>query len=110
MSYAFNTTKSQRRMVRRWCLENNVYTNSHPTDLPKPVRQTHNGMIYSIGKNYNKPKYTGVEYVAWMEWRGQSLEELSDACAYLRMTLPTETAIVVLVRSPPPTPPSSKKP
>lgn len=110
MSYTFNSTKAQRRMIRRWCLDNGVYPNSHPRDMDRLTLKTHNGMGYYTDKNYDRNKYANVETIAWMEWTGQSLEELSDACAFLRMTLPTNTAIVLLVRSPPPTPPSKAKP
>ncbi len=110
MSYGFNTTKAQRKMVRRWCLDHGVYTNSHPMEMRMPYRETHNGIRYSLIKNFDKSKYKDVEHVAWTEWVGQSLEELSDACAYLRMTLPARTAIVILVRSPPPIPSSRTRP
>lgn len=93
-------------MIRTWCREHGIGTNSHPGELVKPIYTTHNGMQFCLARNYNKAKYPGIERVAWLEWVGQSLEVLSEACAYIRMTHDSSTGIVVMVRSPEPTKPS----
>ncbi len=114
MSYTFNTTKAQRRMVRRWCVDNGVRSNNHrwwghdASIMAAWVKVTHNGMQY-FAEPFFDYKWVHNDPVVYLCWCGESLEDTSDAVAFLRMTVPTKCAICIVVETPQPTQPSRVK-